>query len=162
MKRLAWFGALGGLWYGLWLLLVEKFTPDELLVGIPCALLAAAASQVAWQRHLTAFGANPRLLAQAFRLPWIFVTDTWEIAVVLFAQLLLGRPAQSLLLEVPFDAGEEQDPDAAARRALAIAYTTMTPSFVVVGIDRERRTLLYHQIRKSKVPRMTRELGARP
>ena len=45
-----------------------------------------------------------------------------------------------------------QSDDAGARRALAIAYTTITPNFVVVGIDKERAQLVYHQIKQSPIP----------
>ncbi|HEY7956933.1 MAG: Na+/H+ antiporter subunit E [Polyangia bacterium] len=155
-------GATSLLWFGLWLLLVEKFTADELLIGAACALLAGAASEVTWRAHLIALAAKPRLLFQIWRLPWSFLVDTLSIFEVLALHLFTSRKAESLLLSVPFEAGEADDPDHAVRRALAIGYTTMTPNFVVIGIDSEKNTLLYHQIKKSAVPVMTVRLGARP
>jgi hypothetical protein len=95
-------------------------------------------------------------------LPWLFARGSIDIFATLLRQLFGGAPAQSLLQEVAFDVGAEDDPDAVARRALAIGYTTMTPNFVIIGIDRQRRTMLYHQIDRSPVPEMTRRLGARP
>jgi hypothetical protein len=38
----------------------------------------------------------------------------------------------------------------------------MTPNFVILGIDQEKRRMLYHQIKRSGVPKMTQNLGARP
>jgi hypothetical protein len=62
---------------------------------------------------------------------------------------------------VPFEAGGD-DEASAFRRALAIAWTTATPNFVIVGVDRRRGLLVYHQVRKSGIPEMTKKLGARP
>ena len=72
----------------------------------------------------------------------------------------MRKPAKSLFYSVPFDTGGDSDEDA-FRRALAVGYTTATPNFVVVGIDREHRRLVFHQIEDSEVPEMTKQLGAR-
>lgn len=152
--------ALWAVWLGLWIVLVEKFSAAELTTGAVCTLLAALASELAWGEHLTAFSGNPRLLLQAWRLPKLFVSGTWEILVVLARHLFTRHKAQSILRMVRFDAGQADDPEAAARRALAVAYTTMTPNFVIIGIDREGHSMLYHQIAASPVPVMTQKLGA--
>jgi multisubunit Na+/H+ antiporter MnhE subunit len=153
--------ALTLLWLGLWLLLEQKWAADELLIGAACALVAALATEAAWGVHLTSFAARPRLLLQAWRLPWIYLSGTVEIFTVLALHLFTRRKAASLLREVRFDAAPD-DPQASARRALAIGYTTMTPNFVIIGIDQERCTMLYHQLRATEVPEMTRRLGACP
>jgi len=88
------------------------------------------------------------------------ITGTFEIFRVLLRQLLGGRPAASLLLAVPYDALGD-DPGDAAKRALAIAYTTGTPNFIVLGIDRQRGTLVFHQIERSPILAMLKRLGAR-
>jgi hypothetical protein len=80
---------------------------------------------------------------------------------VLARQIFLGKPADSLFHSVRFEVGGDDD-ESAFRRALAIAYTTATPNFVIVDIDRERGLLVYHQIKQSRIPEMTRQLGARP
>ena len=59
-----------------------------------------------------------------------------------------------------FDPGGS-DPESAARRALAIAYTTIPPNFVVLGIDLDKRVMLVHQVSESETPTMTRNLGAK-
>ncbi|TMA33768.1 MAG: hypothetical protein E6J88_00480 [Deltaproteobacteria bacterium] len=73
--------------------------------------------------------------------------------------MFLGRSAESLFFSVPFDAGGDDD-ESAFRRALAVAYTSATPNSVVIGIDRKRGLLIYHQLRKSRIAEMTRRLGA--
>ena len=96
-----------------------------------------------------------------WRLPKYMVTGSWEIFEVLFRQLFGGKPAESLMLAVPYEAVGDDDASAALR-ALAITYTTATPNFVVIGVDHQRRQLVFHQVKRSKVLQITKNLGARP
>lgn len=161
MRRVAHVAAFSAAWFALWVLLVEKLTADELGIGAACALIAGGATEVAWGEHLTTFAARPRMFAQLWRLPFIALADTWSIFAVLVVHLYTQKQALSCLKSVPFDARSDE-PHAAARRALAIAFTTMTPKLVVIGIDGERGTMLFHQIADGELPEMTRRLGARP
>ena len=45
-----------------------------------------------------------------------------------------------------------------AKRALAIAYTTSTPNFIVLGIDHQRGTLVFHQIEREPILTMLKRL----
>ncbi len=153
---------LAAVWFGAWLLLVEKFDPSELVAGAICAAIAAVASELAWGTHLNRFTGNWRALVQAYHLPWLILEDTVVIFKVLARHLFTRRKAPSLMLAVDFDVGEEDDPNDSMRRALAIGYSTMTPNCVVIGIDHRRGRMLYHQLARSDVPKMTRALGARP
>jgi multisubunit Na+/H+ antiporter MnhE subunit len=153
---------LGAVWFGAWLLLVEKLDPAELVVGAICATIAAVASELAWGTHLNRFSGNVRALLQAWHLPWLMLSGTWEIFKVLFRHLFTRHKADSLMLAVDFDAGAPDDANDAMRRALAVGYTTMTPNFVVIGIDQAKGRMLYHQLARSEVPKMARNLGARP
>lgn len=165
-RRSRWKTALVWAWqwlffYGAVLLFVGKVEKEELLVGIPVAALGATASQLVWELHLARFVPRLRWVLQGWWLPLYMFTGTWEILVVLARHLFTRKKAESLLFAVPYEApGNEED--AEMLRALAIGYTTMTPNFVVVGIDRERKLLLYHQIKRSDVLEMTKKLGARP
>ncbi|GEJ55399.1 hypothetical protein [Anaeromyxobacter diazotrophicus] len=146
--------------YAAWLAFTQRLAPSELAVGAGAALLAAVASRLVWSRNGATFaGAGRWLLAGWQVAPYAF-TGTVEILRVL-ARQLGGRPAPSLLLAVRFDAGGP-GPREQARRALAVAYTTMTPNFIVLGVDAERGLLWFHQLERSEVPDMTRRLGARP
>ena len=71
-----------------------------------------------------------------------------------------GKRAQSLFRVSPFRAGARENPHAAARRALAVAYTTVAPNFIVLGINADGQRMLFHQIERSSVPKMTEQLGA--
>src|SRR2546422_509849 len=114
---------------GAWILFVGKIGWNELLAGGTASALAATAAHIVWAQHVAGFRGNLGWLLQMWRLPIYAVTGTGEIFAVLFRQLLGGKPAASLILAVPFDIGGDDD-ESAARRALAIAYTTSTPNFI--------------------------------
>jgi multisubunit Na+/H+ antiporter MnhE subunit len=161
-KGSPWFWAIQFLvLLGLWIVFVGKVKWNELIVGVAGSAVAASATQIVWAQHVAAFRDHGGWVLEAWRLPKYMITGSWEIFTVLFRQLFGGRPAESLLLAVPYEAVGEDDASA-ARRALAITYTTSTPNFVVVGIDRERRQLIFHQIKRSKILQITKNLGARP
>ena len=143
-----------------WFVFVGKLGWDELLAAIGAAAVAASASQLVWAQNAAAFRDHTGRFLQAWRLPKYMITGSWEIFSVLFRQLFRGKPAESLVLAVAYDPVSD-DPSDAALRALAIAYTTSTPNFVVLGIDRPRRRLVFHQIKRSPVLQVTIELGAR-
>jgi len=143
-----------------WYLFVGRLGTDELWGAIPGSALAALATYVVLEQRIIWFRDGKDLL-QAWRLPGYMVTGTWEIFQVLFAQLFAGKPAPSLLLQVPYeDVGD--NPREAARRALAVTYTTSTPNFIVLGIDREKAMLVFHQIKRGPVLEVTKRLGAKP
>ena len=145
----------------LMLLYVGKVATDELIVAALGSLVTATASRIVLATHVAPLAAQWRAVAQIWRLPKYIVTGTWEVLAVLARQIFLGKPAESLFHAVPFDVGADDD-QSAMRRALAVGYTTATPNFVIVGIDREKGLLVYHQIRHSPIPEMTKRLGARP
>jgi multisubunit Na+/H+ antiporter MnhE subunit len=145
----------------LMLLYAGKIAADELIVAAVGSAVTATVSRVVLATHIAPFAAQWRAVAQIWRLPKYLVTGTWEVLAVLAAQIFLRKPAESLYHAVPFDVGADDD-ESAMRRALAIAYTTATPNFVILGIDREKGLLIYHQIRHSPIPEMTKKLGARP
>jgi multisubunit Na+/H+ antiporter MnhE subunit len=146
---------------GAWFVFVGKLGWDELIAALVCAAIAASASQLVWSQHAAAFRDHTGKFLQMWRLPKYMIIGSWEIFSVLLRQLFGGKPAESLVLAVRYDPVSE-DPSDAALRALAIAYTTSTPNFVVIGIDRPRRRLIFHQIKRSPVLPVTVELGARP
>jgi multisubunit Na+/H+ antiporter MnhE subunit len=157
---LSWL-ALWALSFVLMLLYVGKIALDEVLFAALGSVATATASKIVLEAHIAPVAAQWRSVAQIWRLPKYVVTGTWEIMAVLARQIFLRKPADSLFHAVPFEAGGDDD-ESAFRRALAIAYTTATPNFVIVEIDRQRGLLVYHQLRRSEIPEMTKRLGARP
>ncbi len=152
------FAAQLTVYLGLWFLLAGTWSLHELYVALPFVVLATVGSTLAWPRR--PFAADLRAVSQVWRLPKYVATGTGEILVVLWRQLFGRRPAESLLLAVPFEGGPDERA-AKLRGALAVAYTSATPNFLVLGIDPERGVLLYHQVKLGPIPEMTRRLGAR-
>ncbi|HET7785877.1 MAG TPA: hypothetical protein VI356_23365 [Myxococcales bacterium] len=157
---LAWL-LLWSLSFSLMMLYAGKIAPDEALFAALGSAISASASKMVLEKRLAPLRGEWRCAAQIWRLPRYLVSGTWEVLAVLARQIFLRKPAPSLLYGVRFDAGGDDDASA-LRRALAIAYTTATPNFVVVGIDRPRGLLVYHQVEKGPIPEMTVQLGAKP
>ncbi len=146
--------------FAAWLAFTQRWAPSELGVGAAVSVVAAAASDVVWSRNGASFRGAGRLLLSGWQVALYAVTGTFEVLKVLFRQLA-GHPAPSLRLSVRFELGGT-GALAQARQALAIAYTSMTPNFIVLGFDRERGLLWYHQLKRSEIPAMTRRMGAQP
>lgn len=157
---LAWL-LLWSLSFALMMLYAGKIAPDEALFAALGSAISASASKIVLEKRLAPLRGEWRCVAQIWRLPRYLVSGTWEVLAVLARQIFLRRPAPSLLYGVRFDAGGDDDASA-LRRALAIAYTTATPNFVIVGVDRARGLLVYHQVEKGPIPEMTVRLGAKP
>jgi multisubunit Na+/H+ antiporter MnhE subunit len=146
---------------GAWFLFVGKIDRAELIAGTAGAAIGATAAQLVWSQRVAAFRGHAAWVLEMWRLPKYMITGSWEIFEVLFLQLFGGRRAESLLLAVPYQATGD-DAASAALRALAVIYTTSTPNFVVVGVDRKRGHLVFHQLKRSPVLQVTKNLGARP
>ncbi|MFN2975243.1 hypothetical protein [Terriglobus aquaticus] len=93
-----------------------------------------------------------------WRTPWYVVSGIVEITVVLLKDLA-GHRAESIFRVCGFRTAKE-DPLLVTRRALATAYTSIAPNFIVLGVDHQQSRMLFHQIQRSSVPRMTKQLGA--
>jgi hypothetical protein len=141
----------------LWILFVAGTKPEEMIVGCACTLLTVAFS--AYVAKTTSLEIRLRFgdVIQMWRIPKSLITGTWEILAVLIPDVLHIRPAESLFRAAPF----ESDSTAvwAARRVLAVAYTTATPNFIVIGIDPATKLMVFHQLRRSDVLTLTRRLG---
>ncbi len=147
--------------YLLWWMLVGSFARAELLVGVAAAVIGACALCTVERAERRRF--RPRLddAAQGVYVVWLLVQGTWEILKVSIRDLLGGRKAVSAFRVVKFDAGETESGRDTARRVLAVAYTTMAPNFIVLGVNGCDGQMLFHQIERSDPPEMTKNLGAR-
>ncbi|HWC17601.1 MAG TPA: hypothetical protein VG498_11345 [Terriglobales bacterium] len=146
--------------YAFWLLFSGTFAIHELLIGGVAALLATVGLIVINLQYPARFSPTFTALFAIWRIPWYLITGTWEIAMVALKDALGMKPAQSIFRIARFDAGKPGDAVATARRVLAVVYTTIAPNFIVLGVNSSDQLLLFHQIKRSPVPKMTQELGA--
>lgn len=142
----------------LWLLFVNTTREHELWLAAASSVIAAFAAEVVRAQPFADFRPRIGWLIQAWREPWYILEGCATIFWVFIKHFFSPEP--SVLREVVFDPGGS-DRASAARRALAITYTTVPPNFVVLGIDFEKRVMLVHQVRETETPTMTRNLGAR-
>ncbi len=145
----------------LWFICVASFKLHEVLLGIAATAVSVAFAVFVVRIQELPFDPALHHLLECWRLPWYILSGAMEIVLVFFKDLA-GHRAASLFRSAPFDTGGETDHRATARRVLAIAYTTAAPNFVIIGIDCKHRQMLFHQVERSGVPRMTHNLGARP
>jgi hypothetical protein len=144
-----------------WILLVAGTRGHEMIVGGFSVLLSVL---FLWNVHRFS---SLRLrfevhdVAQCWRIPWSVLSRDWEITIILFRDLFLSRHAESLYRVCGFDASKH-DHLLVGRQVLATVYTTAAPNFIVIGIDAAQSRMLFHQIERTCVSKMTTSLGARP
>lgn len=143
----------------LWILFVAGIKPEEMIVGAVCILLTAAFTGYLAGQSSPTMKLRLTDVMQIWRVPGLLVIDAWAILCVLILDILQLSPAASLFRSAPFERNEKS-PIAVARRILAVAYTTATPNLIILGIDASTSQMLFHQLKKSDVPTMTRRLGA--
>jgi hypothetical protein len=142
----------------LWLLFVNTTKLHELWLAAAASVITATAAETVRAQPFAGFRPRIAWLLEAWREPWYIVEGCTSIFWTLFKHFF--RPEPSVLREVVFDPGGP-DPASAARRALAITYTTVPPNFVVLGIDLDKKVMLVHQVSETETPTMTRNLGAK-
>lgn len=141
-----------------WLACVATVRPHEIFVGIGAVIVSAAFAMFVVSTLPLRFRPSLPDLAQIWRLPWNVAVDLAQILLVLLLDFG-GQRAPSLFRAAHWGPVHNNGPDT-AKRALAVSYTTVSPNMVVVGIDCGRGQILFHQLKKSGVPKMTRNLGA--
>jgi len=144
-----------------WILLVAGVKRDEMIVGALSVVAAALFLQLVYRTEHQKLDIRLRDLASCWRIPGYIIGDTWVVTVVLLKDLLGIRRASSFYRVCGFKTGK-YDPLLAARRVLATTFTTLTPNSIVIGIDYEQSRMLFHQLQRSSISKMTQELGALP
>ena len=131
---------------GLYLLLVvDSVDMSELVTGAVAAAVGATAATVVRSQRLVSFRPRLRWALGLWRLPLQVALDTGTLIAVLWRRLVLRRPVGGSFRAVPFQlAGEE--PEAAARRAIAKGVGSIAPNTYVLDVDREHELILVHQL----------------
>ena len=133
-------------WLIWWVLLTALFVALEDSRRLEVLVLAAIVG---------AFGATAAVIVRASRevvlrprARWILEAlrnlRRWPGDFVALVGALPRRP-QGRIVEEPFTATGE-DPQSAARRALAVAGGSLSPNSIVVGIDPDRGVLVRHEL----------------
>lgn len=142
-----------------WILLVAGTKLHEMIVGAASVIASSVFLLAVHRTSPQNVRFRPADLAAGWRIPWYILSDVCTITVVLFKDLLGLEKAQSLYRVSGFKTGKH-DPVLVARRVLATVYTTTGPNSIVIGIDYTQSRMLFHQLKRSGVSKMTRSLGA--
>ncbi len=143
-----------------WLVLVATTHLHEMIVG---GLSVLASSIFLWHAHRSEplrLRFELRDVLTVWRLPADVLRDAWVVVKLLVLDLA-GRRADSLYRVCGFVTAKD-DPRLAGRRVLATVYSTASPNFIVIGVDYHQSRMLFHQIERSSLPKMTQALGAKP
>jgi multisubunit Na+/H+ antiporter MnhE subunit len=137
----AWWAALAVVW----LLLVDTFQADELVVGAVAAAIAATVGTVVQRRGYIRFWPRAAWVLETPYLIGGIVVDCGLLARALWRRLVLRRPVHGETIRVPFHHGGDTGRDG-ARRALVNFAVSITPNSYVVDMDPEGDNLLVHRL----------------
>jgi multisubunit Na+/H+ antiporter MnhE subunit len=129
----------------LWIALVDRVPPDEMLVGVVAATLGATAAVLVRQQRRLVLRPKARWILRAWRPALDMVRDLRPLAVALVTRGILRRTGTGRVHELPFDATGE-DPESHAYRVLTATYGSVAPNTIVLDIDRERGKLYAHEL----------------
>src|SRR5437899_6326670 len=119
---LSWWGAL----LLAWLLFVDTFDGQELIVGAIAAALAAMVAVAVHHRGYIRFWPRAGWLKELPYLVWAVIVDTIVLGKALWRRLVRRVPVRGSTIRVPFHYGEADGRDG-ARRALVNASVSLTP-----------------------------------
>ena len=137
---------------GLYLSIAAELSLAEIVVGAVVASLAGTAAYAVIAEERVQLRPSLAELAQVRTLPRAIVVESWGVFVTLARHLFTERKARSLLISAPFEYGEQRDPRASTRRALALAITSAAPRAFVVDFDPSTDTISYHLLELGPVP----------
>ena len=129
---------------GLWLLFVDTLALAEVLVGLGAAALAALAALGIHAYGGTRFRFQVRWLLLLRDVPASTLRDCATLGVVLWRHLIRGERARGAFRTIPFPIHE--GPTAAAWRAFVASAMAIAPNTYVIRFDRERDTVIAHQL----------------
>ena len=152
--------AVAALLAGEWVLLVAGTTAHEMVVGAFAVVLATIFLAVVWHQQPQHIKMTAKDVLQGWRLPWYLLADAWVVTLVLIRDLM-GKRAGSYYRVCGFKTAREE-PTLVGKRVLATVYASMSPNSIIVGIDWKQSRMLTHQIARSPVSRMTKNLGGQP
>lgn len=143
----------------LWVVLVGGTRPNEMIVGAGVVLCSSAFLGLVWRTETLRLEFNLRCVVEGWRVPWYIVTDVYEIITVFLKDLFRLKPSGSYYRASGFESARG-DAQLEGRQVLATFYTTLSPNFIVIGIDDRQGRMLFHQLERTSIPKMTRALGA--
>lgn len=129
----------------IWMLLVDTFDPEELLVGAVAAAIAATLAITMHRRGFVRFWPRAAWLRQTPALAWSVVVDCALLGQALWRTAVARQRVEGISIRVPFHHGGDDGRDV-ARRALVNFAVSLTPNSYVIDIDPDADSLLVHRL----------------
>jgi multisubunit Na+/H+ antiporter MnhE subunit len=130
----------------LWLALVDTVVVPELVAGAVGAAIAATGAVIVRRQRRVLLRPRAAWAPSALRALARFGPDLVPLTTALWRRGVRRADERGRLVEVPYDAVADDDPEAAAHRVLTEAIGSFAPNTIVVDIDRDRRVVLVHEL----------------
>jgi hypothetical protein len=138
---------------GLWMLLVFKTEPAEIVLGAVAAGFSATAAELVRSRGGVSFSPRARWVLALWRLPWEVLLDCALLTRALWRRVAHGEPIEGSFRVVHFEGCAGDDPRTQARRATAKWLGGVGPNNYVVGFEEGHDAVLLRQLVKTdRVP----------
>jgi hypothetical protein len=137
---------------GLWMLLVFKTEPAEVVAGAVAAAFAATAAELLRSHAYAPFSPEARWLRKLGRLPREVIVDCWILARALWRRAVRGQRIEGAFRCIHFPRSAGDDPRTHARLAVAKWLGAVAPNSYVVGFDERRELVLVHQLVPTETP----------
>jgi hypothetical protein len=131
---------------GLWMLLVFKTEPAEVVAGAIASALAATGVELVRASGYAPFAPDRRWWRGYLRLPGEVLRDTWLIVALLHRHFVHREPVKGRFRIVHFQDCAGDDPRSQARRATAIWLSSVSPNAYILGFDEQRDIAVLHQL----------------
>jgi len=130
---------------GLWIPLAFEVAVPELIAGAVAAAAGATLATAVRAQRLISFRPRLRWAFRLWRLPSQVVFDTGILFAVLWRRLVMRQDVSGSFRAIPFRAVGE-NPEANARRAMAMTVGSLAPNTYVIDIDKDYELILVHQL----------------
>jgi hypothetical protein len=132
--------------WALYVLLVFKTEPAEIVAGAICAAISASGAELVRTRASVRFAPGRGWWRGVVRLPREIVRDTWLLVGVLWRVIVRREDVRGRFITLPFRGVRGRSTEAVSRRALAKWVGSVAPNTMVAGFDEQHERILLHQL----------------
>jgi multisubunit Na+/H+ antiporter MnhE subunit len=132
--------------WALYLLLVFKTEPAEIVAGAVCGAIGATAAALVRAQQSIRFAPGRGWWRGLLWLPRELLVDTWRLVTVLWRVVVRREAVHGRFITLPFPGVAGESDRAQSRRAVAKWFGSVSPNSVVVGFDEDAERILLHQL----------------
>jgi hypothetical protein len=136
-------------WVGLtvlYLLLVFKTEPAEIVAALICGALSATAATLVRRHGRLRFAPGWGWLPAALRLPRAVMIDTGRLVSVLWRVIVRHEQVTGRIITVEYKDAHRRGVSASSRRAVTKWIGSVSPNTLVIGVAEKHDRVLLHQL----------------